>query len=84
MKYESNCESKYERTKLAMKGITKQNTNDMDIRLVSVPEACDRLSIGSWKMYQQIGVGAIKTVKIGKRRLISTREIADYISAREQ
>jgi len=58
--------------------------NDMDIRLVSVPEACERLGIGSWKMYQQIGAGAIKTVKIGKRRLISTREIANYIGSRER
>ncbi len=34
-------------------------------------------------MYTQIGKKAIKTVKIGKRRLVSTRALNEYITSLE-
>ena len=58
--------------------------NDADIRLISIPEACKRLGIGSWHIYQQINKKALKTVKIGKRRLVSTRTLNEYITSLEQ
>ncbi len=58
-------------------------TNDTDIRLISISEACKRLGIGHCHMYTQIGKKAIKTVKIGKRRLVSTRALNEYITSLE-
>ena len=55
-----------------------------DMRLLSVPEACKRLGVGHWMVYQLIHQGNLKTVKIGKRRLVSTRAIDEFISSMEQ
>jgi excisionase family DNA binding protein len=54
------------------------------MRLISIPEACKRLGIGHWSIYQQINKNALKTVKIGKRRLVSVRALNDFITALEQ
>jgi excisionase family DNA binding protein len=59
-------------------------TTDTDIRLISIPEACKRLGIGSWNMYQQINKKALKTVKIGKRRLVSVKALHEFITSLEQ
>jgi excisionase family DNA binding protein len=58
--------------------------NDIDIRLISVREACKRLGIGNWAIYQQISKKALKTVKIGKRRLVSLNALNEFISSLEQ
>jgi excisionase family DNA binding protein len=58
--------------------------NDKDMRLISIPEACERLGIGHWAVYQQINRRALKTVKIGKRRLVSVRALNEFISSLEQ
>ena len=57
---------------------------DTDMRLISVQEACKRLGIGHWAVYQQINKRALKTVKIGGRRLISVKTLNEYITALEQ
>lgn len=59
-------------------------TNDTDMRLISIPEACERLGIGSWSAYQLINRQALKTVKIGKRRLVSVRAVNEFINSLEQ
>lgn len=59
-------------------------TKDTDIRLLSIPEASKRLGIGVWAVYQQINNGALKTVKIGGRRLVSVKTLGDFIKAMEQ
>ena len=55
-----------------------------DMRLISIPETCKRLGIGHWAVYQQINKKALKTVKIGKRRLVSVKALNDFIVSREQ
>ena len=60
--------------------VTKYN----DMRLISIPEACKRLGIGHWSVYQQINKNALKTVKIGKRRLISVNALNEFITSLEQ
>ncbi|MDR2533152.1 MAG: helix-turn-helix domain-containing protein [Oscillospiraceae bacterium] len=47
-------------------------------------EACERLGIGHWAVYQQIHQHNLKSVKIGKRRLISTRAIDEFIATQEK
>ena len=59
-------------------------TKDTDIYLISIPEACKRLGIGHWSIYQQINKKSLKTVKIGKRRLVSVRAINEFIASLEQ
>ena len=63
----------------------EQNSyKDTDIRLLSIPEACERLGIGHWMAYRLIHQGSLKTVKIGKRRLVSTRAVDRFIDSMEQ
>ena len=62
----------------------EQKNMDSDIRLMSVPEASKRLGIGHWAIYQQINKKALKTVKIGKRRLVSTKALNEFIASLEQ
>ncbi|MCL2049093.1 MAG: helix-turn-helix domain-containing protein [Defluviitaleaceae bacterium] len=62
----------------------EQKTKEADIRLLSVKEACGRLGIAHWKFYDLVHQHAIKTVRIGKRRLISTRAIEDFINKQER
>ncbi|MDR1629491.1 MAG: helix-turn-helix domain-containing protein [Oscillospiraceae bacterium] len=57
---------------------------DSDMRLISIPEACKRLGIGHWAVYQQINKKALKTVKIGKRRLIRVKTLNEFIESLEQ
>ena len=62
----------------------EQKTIDSEMRLLSVREACNRLGIGHWAVYQQINKGALKSVKIGGRRLISVKTLNDFITSLEQ
>jgi len=62
----------------------KQENNNSETRLLSVKEACARLGIGHWAVYQLIHQHALKTLKIGKRRLISTNAIDEFIKSQEQ
>ena len=57
---------------------------DTDIRLLSIPEVCKRLGIGYWNVYQQINKKALKTVKIGRRRLVSTEALSEFIKSMEK
>ena len=62
----------------------QNNYKDTDMRLISIPEACKQLGIGSWSVYQLINRQALKTVKIGKRRLVSIRALNEFIELSEQ
>ena len=48
--------------------------------LHTVLEARRRLSLGNTKMYELIGKGEIRTVKIGTRRLVPESAIVEYIA----
>jgi excisionase family DNA binding protein len=49
--------------------------------LLSVDEAARRLGIGRTKIYDVIGAGPLRSVKVGRRRLIPEGAIADFIAA---
>lgn len=57
---------------------------DTDMRLISIPEASKRLGIGIWAVYRQINKRALKTVKIGGRRLVSVKALDEFINSLEQ
>ena len=42
----------------------------MDELTVSISEACRMLGIGRTTLYQLIGSGRLKTIRIGRRRLV--------------
>ena len=65
------------------------STKDIDelaaeLRLISLQEACERLGIGHWSIYQLINKNHIKTVKIGARRLISLKALNAFIRELEE
>jgi excisionase family DNA binding protein len=62
----------------------EQKISDTDMRLISIPEASKRLGIGVWAVYQQIQKRNLKTVKIGGRRLVSTKTLDEFITAMEK
>jgi excisionase family DNA binding protein len=62
----------------------EHKTKETELRLLSIKEACKRLGIAHWALYQQIHQHKLKSVKIGKRRLISTRAIEEFIASQEQ
>jgi excisionase family DNA binding protein len=61
----------------------KENHMENDLQLLSMTEARTRLGISSWAIYQQINKRALKTVKIGGRRLVSVRALNEFIESKE-
>lgn len=48
-------------------------------RLLSIADAADALGIGRSMLYGEINRGAIRTVKVGRRRLVPGTAVRDYI-----
>jgi excisionase family DNA binding protein len=47
--------------------------------MLSVAGACRRLGISKWMLYRQMKAGKLASVKVGSRRLIPLRAIAEFI-----
>ena len=58
--------------------LTTSNDSEPD-RLLSIPAAADALGIGRSMLYGEISRGRIWTIKVGRRRLVSSSAIHDYI-----
>lgn len=52
----------------------------MDKTLLNIPEACAKLRIGRTRLYQILNAGQIKAVRIGKRTLIPSSAIENFIN----
>ncbi|AVH21179.1 helix-turn-helix transcriptional regulator [Nocardia cyriacigeorgica] len=48
-------------------------------RLHRIPEACGRLGIGRSYLYELMGAGRIRSVKVGRRRLVPESAIREFI-----
>jgi excisionase family DNA binding protein len=59
-------------------------TDPQTARLLSIREACDRLSIGRTKLYEEINAGRVRPVYIGRGMRIAQHEIARYIAELER
>lgn len=55
----------------------------VELKLFTIPEACEALRIGRNTMYKIIAKDEIKTVKIGRKRLVSQHELSRFIRERE-
>jgi excisionase family DNA binding protein len=53
-------------------------------RLLSISEAAAVLGVGRTLAYGLIGRGDLRTLKVGRRRLVPTEAIATYIDARKR
>lgn len=54
------------------------------MQLLSLKEAKEILGIGDWMLFQLLRSNAIKSVKIGNRRLISVHALEEYIIKLEE
>jgi len=50
-------------------------------RLLSVDEAAALLGIGRSRLYDELTAQRVRSVKVGRRRLVPSGAIADYIAA---
>jgi excisionase family DNA binding protein len=50
-------------------------------RLLGIPDAAAALGIGRSMLYEEIARGRIRTVLIGRRRLVPSGAVRDYIEA---
>ena len=57
--------------------------HQLKMQLLSLKEAKEILSIGDWMLFQLLRSNAIKSVKIGNRRLISVRALEEYVGKLE-
>jgi len=49
-------------------------------RLLSVDEAARHLGIGRSAVYAELAAGRLRSLKIGRRRLVPSAAIAEYVS----
>lgn len=54
-----------------------------EVALLTVDEACSQLRISRWTLYRLIHRRAIRTIKIGNRRLVPPTAIQDLIRGLE-
>ena len=54
------------------------------LKLVSIDEACEYLGLGRWSVYKLINQNKLKSVKIGKRRLVPVSAIRAFIKSLEE
>lgn len=50
-------------------------------RLLSIDDAADALGIGRTRAYREIRDGRLRTVTIGRRRLVPSSAVAEFIGA---
>lgn len=58
-----------------------QSTKNMQNLLLSVPQAARVLGVGRSTVYEKIASGAIRSVKIGSRRLVPTENIEAFVAS---
>ena len=54
------------------------------IRLLNIDQVCAVLNMGRVKVYELINRKRLKSIKIGARRLVSTRALNDFIDRLEE
>jgi excisionase family DNA binding protein len=57
------------------------STADAPGRLYSIDEAAEALGIGRSALYDELGAGRLRSVKVGRRRLVPSGALHDFIEA---
>jgi len=50
-------------------------------RLLDIDSASAMLGIGRSRLYDEIGAGRLRSIKVGRRRLVPAKAIAEFIAA---
>ena len=50
--------------------------------VVPIPLACEILSISKPTLYRVIGLGELRTIKVGKRRLVPVAELERFVASK--
>jgi excisionase family DNA binding protein len=50
-------------------------------RLLALPDAADALCIGRSMLYGEIAAGRLRTIRVGRRRLVPSSAVNDYIAS---
>jgi excisionase family DNA binding protein len=66
-------------TSMRERGLPSHGTKDGQALLVTVEEAARLLGIGRTTMFGLIGTGEVKSVRLGKRRLISRKSLEQFV-----
>lgn len=53
----------------------------VDTHTYSIPDTCGKLSLSRSYVYELIAAGKLKSVKAGRRRLVTESAIAAYIAS---
>jgi excisionase family DNA binding protein len=51
-------------------------------RLLSIDQAARALGIGRTALYSEIGAGRVRSIKVGRRRLVPSSAISEFASSR--
>ena len=54
------------------------------LQLLSIQDVCRRLNIGHWMVYKLIGEKKLKSITIGKRRLVPIQALQEFITQSEE
>ncbi|WP_308646353.1 helix-turn-helix domain-containing protein [Nocardia farcinica] len=52
--------------------------------IYDIPTVCNRLSISRSSVYELIAAGRLKSVKVGKRRMVTSRQLTEFITQLEE
>ena len=55
-----------------------------ELKLLSIDQTCECLGLGRWSIYKLIREQRLKTVQIGKRRLVTQGAIRAFIARLEE
>jgi excisionase family DNA binding protein len=56
------------------------NLTEAAARLNSVENCMDRLNLGRTEVFRLLGSGRLRSVKVGRRRLVSEAALVDFIN----
>ena len=56
----------------------------LNLRLLNIDQVCEALNMGRVKVYELINRKRLKSVTIGKRRLVSIRALNDFVNHLEE
>ena len=60
--------------------MTASATTGPPDRLLTVEEAADRLRVSRWSVYNLIRANQLRTIRIGRRRLVTPAALAECIA----
>jgi excisionase family DNA binding protein len=59
--------------------VITERTGELTEYLFTIQEAADRLRVSKWSVYNLIRANQLRTVKIGRRRLVTPGALAECI-----